>query len=133
MSEVSNERCPGYSEFIDVTAQLGSIYLAKNHDYGNSFEKGMDTMGDVYAISRIFDKTNRLVELSKKDVVSKVPEETILYRKKGQKLRKYGLYIHTTKGNTFVLLNDELKTIKSTDLDEMVCLTEEKGKTIFKL
>lgn len=78
MSEASNERCPGYSEFIDVTAQLGSIYLAKNHDYGNSFEKGMDTMGDVYAISRIFDKTNRLVELSKKDVVSKVPEETII-------------------------------------------------------
>ena len=35
-------------------------------------------MGDVYAISRIFDKTNRLVELSKKDVVSKVPEETII-------------------------------------------------------
>ena len=65
--------------------------------------------------------------------MARISVSPILYRKKGQKLRKYGLYIHTTKGNTFILLNDELKTIKSTDLDEMVCLTEEKGKAIFKL
>lgn len=42
------------------------LYAKKNHDYGNSFENGMDLIGDGYGTGRIYDKANRLATLTKK-------------------------------------------------------------------
>ena len=42
------------------------IYARKNHDYGNSFEDGMDLIGDAYGTGRIYDKAKRLATLTKK-------------------------------------------------------------------
>lgn len=50
--------------FAEVAAECISLYAKKNHDYGNSFDKGMDTIGPSYGIGRIFDKMNRLVNLT---------------------------------------------------------------------
>lgn len=41
------------------------LYAKKNHDYGNSFEKGCDAIGEAYAVGRIYDKVNRLINLTK--------------------------------------------------------------------
>jgi len=48
-----------------VTDELHKIYLAKNADYGNSFEITNDMIGEVAAVTRCFDKVMRLVTLSK--------------------------------------------------------------------
>lgn len=50
-------------DFIDVTGECASLYAKKNHDYGNSFDKGMNAMGMSYGVGRLFDKMNRLVTL----------------------------------------------------------------------
>lgn len=42
------------------------IYARKNHDYGNSFEDGMDVIGDAYGTGRIYDKAKRLATLTNK-------------------------------------------------------------------
>lgn len=42
------------------------LYARKNHDYGNSFEDGMDLIGDAYGTGRIYDKAKRLATLTKK-------------------------------------------------------------------
>jgi len=48
------------------------LYAKKNHDYGNSFDKGMDNIGFAYGVGRIYDKCNRLVNLSNgKELVCK--------------------------------------------------------------
>ena len=50
------------------------LYTKKNHDYGNSFNKGMEAIGDAYGVGRIFDKCNRLVSLCNKENSAKVDE-----------------------------------------------------------
>ena len=61
--------------FNMLTAAMGSIYEAKNHDYGNSFEKSCDEYGITAALVRIEDKLNRLKSLRDKD--PKVTNESI--------------------------------------------------------
>lgn len=41
-----------------------NVFCRKNHDYGNSFEKSLDTFGLVAGIVRISDKFERLVSLN---------------------------------------------------------------------
>lgn len=55
---------------------LGSIqlYARKNHDYGNSFEDGMDLIGDAYGTGRIYDKAKRLATLTKKPDTAHISE-----------------------------------------------------------
>ena len=61
--------------FNMLTGAMGSIYEAKNHDYGNSFEKSCDEYGITAALVRIEDKLNRLKSLRDKD--PKVTNESI--------------------------------------------------------
>lgn len=61
--------------FLSECLEMVRLYAKKNHDYGNSFNKGMDTLGLSYAVGRIFDKTNRAVNLVKKP--AQIKEETI--------------------------------------------------------
>jgi len=51
--------------FIKEAKNCVTLYAKKNHDYGNSFDKGMETIGLAYGIGRIYDKVNRLVTLTK--------------------------------------------------------------------
>ena len=82
--------------FIDVCFDAIDLYAKKNHDYGNSFNKGMEAIGNAYGVGRIFDKVNRLVTLCNKEDEAKVDESyndtlidlacysimTLVYRKK---------------------------------------------------
>ena len=50
--------------FINVAEECIQLYAKKNHDYGNSFDKGMTDIGFSYGVGRIYDKVNRLINLS---------------------------------------------------------------------
>lgn len=43
------------------------LWLKKNADYGNAFNKGCDKLGYKYGLARIYDKANRLVHLIEDD------------------------------------------------------------------
>lgn len=63
------------NRFKLLTDRMNSIYAAKNHDYGNSFEKSCDEYGITAALVRMEDKFNRLKSL--KDKEPKVVDESI--------------------------------------------------------
>ena len=62
-------------DFLRITNQMHDIYIKKNHDYGNSFDKSMDEFGIASAIIRMNDKLERLKTLSKKE--SMVKDESV--------------------------------------------------------
>ena len=62
-------------QFANEAKQCVELYSRKNHDYGNSFDKGMDNIGMAYGVGRIYDKMNRLITLTKKEV--QVKDESI--------------------------------------------------------
>jgi hypothetical protein len=51
------------------------LYAKKNHDYGNSFDKGCDAIGPAYAIGRIYNKVDRLITITKTE--SEVKDESV--------------------------------------------------------
>ena len=51
------------NDFCEVASNCVNLYSKKNHDYGNSFDKGMDNIGMPYGVGRIYDKVNRLITL----------------------------------------------------------------------
>ncbi|MDT2782907.1 nucleotide modification associated domain-containing protein [Vagococcus fluvialis] len=51
--------------FHKIITDLERTYLAKNEDYGNSFEKSLNEYGEVAGLVRIGDKLNRAKNLSK--------------------------------------------------------------------
>lgn len=53
------------NNFTSKAVECVELYAKKNHDYGNSFEKDCDDIGQAYAIGRIYDKVNRLVNVTK--------------------------------------------------------------------
>lgn len=57
-----------YSDgFLRITNQMHDTYIKKNHDYGNSFDKSIDELGIVAAVTRMSDKMERLKSLVKKE------------------------------------------------------------------
>ncbi len=50
--------------FHKIITDLEQTYLAKNKDYGNSFEESLNEFGEVAGIVRIGDKFNRAKNLS---------------------------------------------------------------------
>jgi len=52
-------------DFFEQCVKAVCLYAKKNHDYGNSFAKGCDEIGLPYAVGRLYDKMNRLVNLVK--------------------------------------------------------------------
>ena len=48
----------------EIAEELNAIYISKNHDYGDSFGETFKKLGIISAVTRIADKTNRLVNLS---------------------------------------------------------------------
>lgn len=56
---------PEVNDFCEVASNCVDLYSKKNHDYGNSFDKGMEAIGMAYGVGRIYDKTSRLANLTK--------------------------------------------------------------------
>lgn len=48
-----------------ILKDCGDIIKQKNHDYDNAFDKACDMFTDTYAASKIYEKTMRIVTLSK--------------------------------------------------------------------
>lgn len=70
-----NNQNPKTNQFKKITDKLLSIYIDKNHDYGDSFGDTFKKLGIISAVTRITDKTNRLISLSTKE--AKVNDESI--------------------------------------------------------
>lgn len=51
--------------FNEIITDLEKVYIAKNQDYGNSFEESLNEFGEVAGLVRIGDKFNRAKNLSK--------------------------------------------------------------------
>lgn len=76
MIQIEDELCTDeVIQFANEAKQCVELYSKKNHDYGNSFDKGMDNIGIAYGVGRIYDKMNRLITLTKKEV--QVKDESI--------------------------------------------------------
>lgn len=72
MIQIQDELCTDeVLQFAEEAKQCTELYSKKNHDYGNSFDKGMDIIGMAYGVGRIYDKMNRLVTLTKEDAAVK--------------------------------------------------------------
>lgn len=55
-----------------------NVFCRKNHDYGNSFEKSLDTFGLVAGIVRMNDKFERLVSLNDPSKDSQIASESLV-------------------------------------------------------
>lgn len=53
-------------------------FKRKNHDYGNSFEKSLDTFGLVAGIVRMSDKFERLVSLNDPNKDAQIASESLV-------------------------------------------------------
>ena len=74
--QIEDELCTDeVIQFANEAKQCVELYSKKNHDYGNSFDKGIDNIGIAYGVGRIYDKMNRLVTLTKKE--AQVKDESI--------------------------------------------------------
>lgn len=54
-----------------------NVFCRKNHDYGNSFEKSLDTFGLVAGIVRMNDKFERLVSLNDPSKEAQIASESL--------------------------------------------------------
>lgn len=54
-----------------------NVFCRKNHDYGNSFEKSLDTFGLVAGIVRMNDKFERLVSLNDPNKDAQIASESL--------------------------------------------------------
>lgn len=61
--------------YQDIIKKMEEIYIAKNHDYGNSVHDTYEKYGMTSFLVRMEDKMNRLRSLSTK--TSKVKDEKI--------------------------------------------------------
>lgn len=66
--------------FKDITEQMLQTYIKKNRDYGGAFERGMERDGIISALTRMYDKLDRLHSLKDKDpeVVEETVEDTLM-------------------------------------------------------
>lgn len=61
--------------FSNKAKECIELYAKKNHDYGNSFEKGCNDIGQAYALGRLYDKMNSLVNVTRTE--SEVKDESV--------------------------------------------------------
>lgn len=66
--------------FKEITEQMLQTYIKKNRDYGGAFERGMERDGIISALTRMYDKLDRLHSLKDKDpeVVEESVQDTLL-------------------------------------------------------
>ncbi|MBW9154255.1 DUF1599 domain-containing protein (plasmid) [Clostridium estertheticum] len=61
---------------MEVCKELNSLYEAKNHDYGDSFAKVRNELGNTAILVRLYDKVERLKTLLQ-GAEQKVKDESI--------------------------------------------------------
>lgn len=66
--------------FKQITEQMLETYIKKNRDYGGAFERGMERDGMISALTRMYDKLDRLHSLKDKDpeIVEESVQDTLL-------------------------------------------------------
>lgn len=67
----------GIEHFDDIVSKMREIYVAKNTDYGSSFDKGMNRFGWKSFLTRVYDKFNRVDELTSTGNNPKVVDEKL--------------------------------------------------------
>lgn len=67
----------GIEHFDDIVSKMREIYIAKNSDYGSSFDKGMNRFGWKSFLTRVYDKFNRVDELTSTGNNPKVVDEKL--------------------------------------------------------
>lgn len=70
LKEMSKE-----DQFKAITENMIKTFIAKNHDYGNSFEKTCDKFGLVVPVVRMNDKMERINTLYNNTGIAKVDEK----------------------------------------------------------
>ena len=73
--EYNLKEMPKEDQFKAITENMLKTFIAKNHDYGNSFEQSCDTFGTVAAVVRMNDKMNRINRLYNNTEIAKVDEK----------------------------------------------------------
>lgn len=63
--------------FNEVVNELFELYVAKNSDYGDSFNNLFNEFGLIAVVIRLQDKINRLKTIAKIDGEYSVKDETI--------------------------------------------------------
>lgn len=73
----------------DICQELNGIYSRKNHDYDDAFGKSYRKLGEVSALTRMYDKLERLIALhnsesqvdeSKIETLNDLANYAIMYR-----------------------------------------------------
>lgn len=52
------------NNFRKITDEMNALYERKNHDCGNSFSDTFEKLGSVSAVTRMYDKMNRIISLA---------------------------------------------------------------------
>ncbi|OLS02410.1 nucleotide modification associated domain-containing protein [Tissierella creatinophila] len=52
-----------------ICDELNELYITKNKEYGDSFGKAYEDIGPISAITQIYHKTQRLVNIYSKDEI----------------------------------------------------------------
>lgn len=52
-------------EFKKIVDEMLDIYEKKNSNYGNSFGKAFEELGPISGVTRMYDKMNRIIALTK--------------------------------------------------------------------
>lgn len=79
--ELSNKQAQdNHKLFNEIITDLEQTYIAKNKDYGNSFEESLNEFGEIAGLVRIGDKFNRAKNLSenKANVIDESKIDTYL-------------------------------------------------------
>ena len=66
---------PQVVDFTKECINMIKLYTKKNHDYGDSFNQGMNVIGLAYGVGRLYDKMNRILTLMK--VKAEISDESI--------------------------------------------------------
>lgn len=69
-----------HTSLIDTVVGIHQTLVAKNIDYGNSFDKAVNRFGLTGAVIRVYDKLNRLVNLEgdNGEVADEAPLDTMM-------------------------------------------------------
>ena len=76
MSKMTDKLTPNTMK--DQYDHQWNVFCRKNHDYGNSFEKSLDTFGLVAGIVRMNDKFERLVSLNDPSKDAQIASESLV-------------------------------------------------------
>ena len=76
MSKITDKLTP--KSMKDQYDHQCNVFCRKNHDYGNSFEKSLDTFGLVAGIVRMNDKFERLVSLNDPSKDAQIASESLV-------------------------------------------------------